>query len=78
MLENNARLSLHKRRWMTAQEAARLTWNAVEARAAETTLTFKGKLLILANKIAPRFVDWHMGQLVKKLYAEELAVAKRG
>lgn len=72
MLENRARLSLHKDRWMTAEEAARQTWNAVEHRKHETVLTLKGKLLVLINRLAPRFIDFKMAQLVRKLYAKEL------
>ena len=71
MLENNARHSLHAQRSMTAAQAAGLILDAVEHRRREATLTLKGKLLVLASRFVPRFVDRKMAQFVRKLYANE-------
>lgn len=71
MIENNARHSLHAQRSMSALEAAKLIWNAVEARKNEATLTFRGRLLLLLNRLAPRFIDYKMAKFVRKLYANE-------
>lgn len=71
MIENTARHSLHAQRSMSAEECAGLVWNAVEARRNETVLTLKGKMLVLASRFAPRFVDRKMSQFVRKLYAGE-------
>ena len=68
MLENNARHSLHAQRSMTAREAGELILGAIEARRNEATFTFKAKMLIWANRFAPRFVDYKMSKFVRNLY----------
>lgn len=72
MIENVARHSLHAQRSMTAPEAAQRIWNAVESRRNETTLSLQGKLLVLASRFIPRFVDRKMAQFVRQLYADEI------
>lgn len=69
MIENIAKHSLHAQRSMSADECARLIWNAVETRRNETVLTLKGKLLVLFSRLFPRFVDRKMARFVQKLYA---------
>lgn len=71
MIENNARHSLHAQRSMSASEAARLILDTLEKRKNEVTLTRKGRLLVLASRLAPRFVDFKMAKFVRKLYADE-------
>jgi short-subunit dehydrogenase len=71
MLENAAKLSLHAKRSMTAETAARQIVKAVERRRHEVTLTFTGKLLVLINRLAPRFIDRKMARLVRRLYQHE-------
>jgi short-subunit dehydrogenase len=73
MLENKARHSLHAQRSMSAAQAAGLILDALEARRNETTLTLKAKMLLLVNRLFPRFVDRKMSQFVRRLYAKELA-----
>jgi short-subunit dehydrogenase len=68
MLENKARHSLHAQRSMTALEAGELILGAIESRRNEATFTFKAKLLIWANRFAPRFVDYKMSKFVRNLY----------
>lgn len=79
MLENAARHSLHAQRSMSAEKCAGLILNAVERRKHEVTLSMKGKLLVLINRIAPRFLDRKMAQFVRKLYKHdrEPAIAAR-
>jgi short-subunit dehydrogenase len=71
MIENNARHSLHAQRSMSAAECAGQILDGVERRINERVLTLKGKLLLLASRLAPRFVDRKMASFVKKLYAKE-------
>lgn len=78
MLENNARHSLHAQRSMSAPQAAALILDALEKRKNEVTLTRKGRLLVLASRLAPRFVDFKMAKFVRKLYAEEKQLAAAG
>jgi short-subunit dehydrogenase len=77
MLENKAKHSLHAQRSMSAAQAAGLIFDALENRRNETTLTFKARLLLLFNRLFPRFVDRKMSQFVRRLYAKETAKAGR-
>ena len=76
MLENKARKSLHAERSMSADEAAKLTLDALQRGKNEVTLTFKGKLLQYASRFLPRFVDYKMAKVVRGLYAEEIEARK--
>jgi len=71
MLENKARHSLHAQRSMTAREAGELILGAVEARRDEATFTLKAKMLIWANRFAPRFVNYKMSKFVRNLYKND-------
>jgi short-subunit dehydrogenase len=58
-----------RRRVMTAEEAARRTVAAVERRQDRLVLTFTGKLLILANTLAPGLVNRLLARMVARHYA---------
>jgi short-subunit dehydrogenase len=73
MLENKARHSLHAQRSMTAREAGELILGAIERRRDEATFTLKAKMLIWANRFAPRFVNYKMSKFVRNLYKDERA-----
>jgi short-subunit dehydrogenase len=73
MLENNARHSLHAQRSMSAREAGELILGAIEARRDEATFTLKAKMLIWANRFAPRFVNYKMAKFVRNLYKNQNA-----
>ena len=75
MLENNARHSLHAQRSMSAREAGELILGAVEARRDEATFTLKAKMLIWANRFAPRFVNYKMAKFVRNLYKNQNVAA---
>ena len=77
MLEAKAKVSLDHQRGMTAEEVARAVLRAVEAGRAETTLTLKGKMLLLASKFAPWMVDFFAKKKVKELFADEIAERQR-
>ena len=57
-LVDTSRVSVRDRRTMSADAVARATLRAIERRRREITLSWQGKLFVLSNKFAPRFVDW--------------------
>lgn len=72
MIENKARHSLHAQRSMSSAEAATLILDSLEARRRESTLTFKARMLLLVNRLAPGFVDRKMIQFVRRLFKDEI------
>lgn len=64
------------RRTMTAEAVARATLRALERGRKEVTLSAPGRLLVLANRLAPRFVDWGLGRWTNRLYADAEALAR--
>lgn len=71
-----ARVSVAEWRTMTPQAVAAAALRAVEKKKREVTLTGKGRLLVLANRIAPRFVDWGLSRWLLRHFPE--APALRG
>ena len=57
------------RRTMTADRVARATLRALARGRNEVTLSAPGRLLLLVNRLAPRFVDWGLGRWTRRLYA---------
>lgn len=76
MLENNAKHSLHAQRSMSAADAARQILDALAARKNEKTLSLKARMLLLVNRLLPRFVDRKMAQFVRNLYKDEMQKAR--
>lgn len=68
--------STGNRRTMTPDAVAEKTLKALEKGKKEVTLSGQGRLLLLANRVAPRFVDWGLGLWTRKLYADAEALAK--
>jgi len=60
-------------RGMTSEEVAVTTMKAIEKGKSETTLTFKGKMLLMVSKFAPFIVDFFAKKKVRELFAEEIA-----
>lgn len=77
MLEQKARMQMDHMRGMTSEEVAVATLKAVERGAVETTLTLKGKLLVLVNRFAPWIVDFFSKKKVRELFADEIAERKK-
>jgi len=73
MLEQKARMQMDHMRGMTSEEVAVATLRAIERGTLDTTLTFKGKLLVLVNRFAPWIVDFFARKKVRELFAEEIA-----
>lgn len=63
------------RRTMTAEQVARATLRALSKRKHEVTLSPPGKMLILTNRLLPRFVDWGLGRWTKRLYSRNADTA---
>ncbi len=77
MLEQKARMQMDHMRGMTSEEVAVATLRAIERGTLDTTLTFKGKLLVLVNRFAPWIVDFFSKKKVRELFAEETAERKK-
>jgi short-subunit dehydrogenase len=57
-LEDRLRFKWQKDHSMSAETCARQIVRAIRKRKNEVVITFDGKLLALANRLAPRLVDW--------------------
>jgi short-subunit dehydrogenase len=77
MLEQKARMKMDHLRGMTAERAADLTLNAIERGRNETTLTFKGKLLVFVSRFLPRLADRIAARKVRSLFADEIAARQK-
>lgn len=73
MLEQKARMQMDHMRGMSSEEVADETLNAIAKGKLDTTLTFKGKLLVLVNRFCPWIVDFFARKKVRELFAEEIA-----
>jgi short-subunit dehydrogenase len=77
MLEQKAKMQLDHMRGMTSEQVATATLKAIERGALDTTLTLRGKLLVLVNRFAPWIVDFFAKKKVRELFAEEIAERKK-
>ena len=77
MLEQKAKLQLDHLRGMSSEDVARAVLRAVSCGSADVTLTFKGRLLVLVNRLIPWFIDWKAKKTIRKLFAEEIAERKK-
>jgi short-subunit dehydrogenase len=61
------RLQSHGRRpkAMSAERCAQIIVRAMKRRRNEVVITFEGKLLLWANRLVPRFVDWLMARYAR-------------
>jgi short-subunit dehydrogenase len=73
MLEQKAKIQLDHLRGMTSEQVATATVNAIERGKVDTTLTLKGKMLVLVNRFAPWIVDFFAKKKVRELFADEIA-----
>ena len=62
---------------MSAEDAAEAVLRALERGASDTTLTFRGKLLVLASRYTPRLVEFFFKRRVRREYADEIAARQR-
>jgi short-subunit dehydrogenase len=76
MLEQKALLPMDHLRGMTAERVAEATLRALERGRHETTLTLKGRLLLLVNRFLPRLVDALIRRRVRGLFRDEIAARR--
>jgi short-subunit dehydrogenase len=77
MLEQKARMQMDHMRGMTSEEVAEATLNAIAKGKLDTTLTFRGKLLVLVNRFFPWIVDFFSKKKVRELFADEIAERRK-
>lgn len=73
MLEQKAKIQLDHLRGMTSEEVADATLSALRRGKLDTTLTFKGKMLVLVNRFFPWLIDFFARKKVRELFADEIA-----
>jgi short-subunit dehydrogenase len=76
MLEQKALLPMDHLRGMTAGRVAEAALRALERGRHETTLTLKGRLLLLVNRLLPRLVDALVRRRVRALFRDEIAARR--
>ncbi|MFO0804095.1 MAG: SDR family NAD(P)-dependent oxidoreductase [Gemmataceae bacterium] len=77
MLEQKARMQMDHMRGMTSEEVAEATLAAIAKGKVDTTLTFRGKLLVLVNRFFPWVVDFFSKKKVRELFADEIAERRK-
>lgn len=76
-LVDTARVSVSHRRTMSPDAVARATLQAIERGKSEITLSRDGKLLLLANRIMPRVVDWGLTRWLLKHFPDAPVLRRR-
>ena len=77
MLEQKAKIQLDHMRGMTSEEVARATLRAIAKGKNETTLSLKGRLLVLVARFFPWVIDIVTRKKVRGLFVEEMAERAR-
>ncbi len=67
----------HDRRMMTANSVALAALRALSLGKKEVTLSASGRLLLLSNRLLPRFVDWGLGLWTRRLYSDSSSLFSR-
>ena len=70
LLTDTAIYPVTHRRHMTPEAVASATLPAIQKRKNELTLTYGGRLLILVNRLIPRFVDWGLNRWTLHLFPD--------
>src|SRR5262249_31757801 len=77
MIEQKALLQFDHLRGMSSEQAADATLRAIERGSHQTTLTLKGKLLVLVSRFFPRLADRIAARKVRNLFKEEIEARRR-
>lgn len=77
LLARKGRMPARFDRGLAPQVVARKIARAMERGKHELRIEREARLLLFVNWLAPRFVDWHMGRIVRRLYAAEIAQSGR-
>ena len=70
LIANTAIYPTDTHRSMTVDQVARATLRALRRNTNELNLSLQGRLLLLVNRISPRFVDWGLARFVRKLFPD--------
>jgi short-subunit dehydrogenase len=73
LLAKKGRLPTDYASGLTPQVVAQKILDGAEANKHELRIEKDARLLLFVNWLAPRFVDWRMAKLVRKLYRQEIA-----
>jgi short-subunit dehydrogenase len=72
-----ARVSVADWRTATPESVAAAALHAVERKKREITLTPKGRMLVLANRFLPRFVDWGLSRWLLRHFPDSPVLRER-
>jgi short-subunit dehydrogenase len=72
-----ARVSVASWRTAPPESVAAAALRAVEKQKREITLTPKGRMLVLANRFLPRFVDWGLSRWILRHFPDSPVLRKR-
>lgn len=77
MLAHRGRMPADHAGGLPASEVAERILAAMVKNKHEVRIERDARLLLFVNWLAPRFVDWRMAKVVKRLYAREIAARER-
>ncbi|QDU59656.1 putative oxidoreductase [Planctomycetes bacterium Pan216] len=72
LLAHKGRLPLHRDAGIPPEVVADRIVSGMKRNKKELRIEKDARLLLLVNWLCPRYVDWRMSKVVRKLYAEEL------
>jgi uncharacterized protein len=70
LVADTSRFPTQQKRVMTADQVARQALDAIRKGRHEVTLTLEGKLLLLVNRLAPRFVDQGFARFTRRIFQD--------
>ena len=73
MLERKGKMQLDHMRGMTSEQVAEATLEAMARCKKIVNMTFKGKMLLFANRFAPGLIDRISRKKVREIFASEIA-----
>jgi len=73
LLARHGRLPAKFDSGLTPETVASLISNGMERGKHELRIERDARLLLFVNWLAPRFIDWRMAKIVKRLYSKEIA-----
>jgi short-subunit dehydrogenase len=77
MIEQKALLQFDHLRGMSSEQVADATLRAIKRGKHQTTLTLKGKVLVLVSRFFPRLADRIAARKVRNLFKEEIEARRR-
>jgi short-subunit dehydrogenase len=78
LVVDTARVATAQKRLMTADQVAARTLKAILRGQNELTLTAEGRLLLLVNRLAPRFVDAGFARFTRRVFRDVVQTSRPG